>query len=211
MSICVGSMSTTIFCDVIPEPAKGSSRPMHDFTTTTTTLTVEYESTSTREATRSDFFVAANTPISLHSSFPAHAPISSTKDTVLAVLDSPHVLSPPLNQFLTQLPASSSRRAAHQQPTRSHVFAPVSQPPPATEIAELSQQPMPRSPVQRQQTATRDSGHTVEDIPIVTSKVHMAVFSSPIMTIARPATEITWITKTTWVLKPLSSQPSSVS
>ncbi|KAJ1902862.1 hypothetical protein GGI09_002549 [Coemansia sp. S100] len=220
-SICVGSRDTTVFCAADGNLAKSSIRSSHGATTTTTTLTVEFDSTSTQGVTRGDFFLVASTPTPSHSIIPARAPVSSTTRAGLAVLGSPHVLSPPLNQFLPQIP--STWRSVYLQPAHSLAFVPFSQTPSPrssepntlvhsqpTATPELSQQPLQRSPLWQQQSTTRNSDPTTTEIPLVTTRVSMVVFSSSIMTIARPANDVIWSTKTTWVLKPLPSQTSTI-
>ncbi|KAJ2753201.1 hypothetical protein GGI19_003305 [Coemansia pectinata] len=221
-SICVGSRDTTIFCATDSNPAKSPIRSSHGATTTTTTLTVEFDSTSTQGVTRGDFFLVPSTPASFHSNIPIRVPASSTTGAALAVLGSPHALSPPLNQFIPQFP--STWRAVHLQPVHSQAFVPASQPPSSqssepnmlvhpqpTATPELSQQSSPQSSLWQQQSTTRNSDPTTTAMSLATSRVSMVIFSSPIMTIARPANEIIWSTKTTWVLKPLPPHTSSIS
>ncbi|KAJ2807230.1 hypothetical protein H4S07_003631, partial [Coemansia furcata] len=63
----------------------------------------------------------------------------------------------------------------------------------------------------RQHSMTRSADPETADASFTPSKVSMVIFSSPVMAIARPASDVTWITKTTWVLKALPSQTSSFS
>ncbi|KAJ2826084.1 hypothetical protein GGI24_002993 [Coemansia furcata] len=83
--------------------------------------------------------------------------------------------------------------------------------PQPTEIPELPQQPLLQSSLQRQHSMTRSADPETVDVSFTPSKVSMTIFSSPIMTMARPVSDVTWITKTTWVLKALPSQTSSLS